>query len=288
MRSIASRCGADRRRVDVGPQRGEPLLVELRARAEIVECPREHDDADVDPLAALDARHDAIHGVGERTTVAHGLSRLPRRMFAAPRAGRAGTQRRPRGRRRRATRRESRRRSPRAAPRVTRAASRASASTIDEAKGSSTCSPIAGNGVAFVPRRDARSRGGSRARRHGRSAIAGRARAAGSGSARCGRRSSRARRTTRRRRRDRRREPISAAGLNGSADGRKSTPRFRPALATSRSWISGSGSARPSTGSSSTSVNSGTAKPSARASSPATISAISAFRPCPAPRNFRT
>src|SRR6185503_3860461 len=44
------------------------------------------------------------------------------------------------------------------------------------------------------------------------------------------------------------------AGLYGSAEGRKSTPRFKPSLATSRSWISGSGSARPSAGSSSTSA----------------------------------
>ena len=35
-----------------------------------------------------------------------------------------------------------------------------------------------------------------------------------------------------------------AAGLKGSAPGRKSTPRLSPSLARSRSWISGSGSAR--------------------------------------------
>ena len=53
--------------IDVGPQRGEPLLVERRARTEVVERSREHDDAHVDPLAALDARDDAVHGVGERS-----------------------------------------------------------------------------------------------------------------------------------------------------------------------------------------------------------------------------
>ena len=39
-----------------------------------------------------------------------------------------------------------------------------------------------------------------------------------------------------------------AGGRNGSAPGRKSTPRFGPALASSRSWISASGSARPMRG----------------------------------------
>ena len=52
-----------------------------------------------------------------------------------------------------------------------------------------------------------------------------------------------------------------AAGLNGSAPGRKSTPRLRPPLASSRSWISGSGSARPIAGSSSTSDELGHGKP---------------------------
>src|SRR3954464_6864888 len=79
-----------------------------------------------------------------------------------------------------------------------------------------------------------------------------------------------------------------APGTNGSAAGRKSRPTLRPPLAAISSWISGSGSARPRSGSSSIRTISGTARPSARPSSPATSSATSARGPCPAPRNFRT
>src|SRR4051794_29033406 len=79
-----------------------------------------------------------------------------------------------------------------------------------------------------------------------------------------------------------------APGTNGSAAGRKSRPRLRPPLAAISSWISGSGSARPRSGSSSISTISGTSRPSARPTSPATSSATSARGPCPAPRNFRT
>ena len=62
--------------------------------------------------------------------------------------------------------------------------------------------------------------------------------------------------------------PGPAAGLNGSAPGRKSTPRLSPSLASRRSWISGSGSARPIVASSSSRTSSGTGNPSARASCP--------------------
>src|SRR3954453_22078458 len=79
-----------------------------------------------------------------------------------------------------------------------------------------------------------------------------------------------------------------APGTNGSAAGRKSRPRLRPPLPAINSWISGSGSARPRSGSSSISTISGTSRPSARPTSPATSSATSARGPCPAPRNFRT
>src|SRR4051812_29682980 len=79
-----------------------------------------------------------------------------------------------------------------------------------------------------------------------------------------------------------------APGTKGSAAGRKSRPTLRPPLAAINSWISGSGSARPRSGSSSISTISGTSRPSARPTSPATSSATSARGPCPAPRNFRT
>ena len=94
--------------------------------------------------------------------------------------------------------------------------------------------------------------------------------AAGSGSAACGRRSSRARRA-------RRRPPRSSA--SGAGPGRRAERqrageevdaevRARRSRA-ARSWISGSGSARPSVGIElDAATSSGTAKPSARASSP--------------------
>src|SRR6185369_18009276 len=62
----------------------------------------------------------------------------------------------------------------------------------------------------------------------------------------------------------------------------------RPALARIRSWISASGSVRASSGSSCTNTISGTGRPAARASSPATSSAISALHPWPAPLNLST
>ena len=65
-------------------------------------------------------------------------------------------------------------------------------------------------------------------------------------------------------------------------------PRLRPALAVTSSWTSSSGSRRPISGCTSTRARSGIAMPSARPSSPTTISATSAFGPCPAPVNFTT
>ncbi len=71
-----------------------------------------------------------------------------------------------------------------------------------------------------------------------------RARPAGWGCAGCGRRWSAARRARRRGRQLGGSSAGPAAGSKASEPGRKSRPRLRPALARSRSWISGSGSAR--------------------------------------------
>ena len=78
------------------------------------------------------------------------------------------------------------------------------------------------------------------------------------------------------------------AGANGSEPGRKSSPMFVPADRSSRSWISPSGSAFASVLSISTSTRSGTGSPRRRPSSPASTSAISALRPCPAPSSLTT
>jgi hypothetical protein len=80
----------------------------------------------------------------------------------------------------------------------------------------------------------------------------------------------------------------SARSVKGSEPGRKSMPRLGPGLAAISSWISGSGSACPSSGAMSTTTSSGTGSPIARASSPASTSATSAPRPWPAPVNFVT
>jgi hypothetical protein len=81
---------------------------------------------------------------------------------------------------------------------------------------------------------------------------------------------------------------VSAAGLNVIEPGRKSTPRFVPTLATSRSWISCSGSESAISRSRSTVTSSGTSSPSARPISPTSHSATSARGPWPAPRNLTT
>ena len=64
----------------------------------------------------------------------------------------------------------------------------------------------------------------------------------------------------------------SAAGLKVIEPGRKSTPRFEPTLATSRSWTSSSGSDSAICASRSTATRSGTSSPSARPISPASHS----------------
>ena len=79
----------------------------------------------------------------------------------------------------------------------------------------------------------------------------------------------------------------TAAGRTASEPGRKSRPRFRPALAPISSWISGSGSATPAPGRARRTRSRAPAG-RRRASSPTTISATSAFGPCPAPRNLTT
>ena len=53
--------------VELRPERPRPLLVEPRPRADEVERPAEDDDADVEPLAALDV---AARGAGSRTRTA--------------------------------------------------------------------------------------------------------------------------------------------------------------------------------------------------------------------------
>jgi hypothetical protein len=78
------------------------------------------------------------------------------------------------------------------------------------------------------------------------------------------------------------------AGVKSADPGRKSMPRFDPALARTSSCTSWSGSPRAITGSTSTRTSAGTGNPSRRASSPTTTSATSTLGPCPALRNFTT
>ncbi len=129
--------------------------------------------------------------------------------------------------------------------------------------------------------------GGTTGRRRGRSARCRRARPAGWGCATTGRRCGSGRRT-------RSASPANSGsgfqtgGSKPSAPGRKSMARLSPALALRRSWISSSGSRRPSWGSRSITFRSGVAKPRPRASSAQITSATSTRRPCPAPRNLTT
>ena len=278
MRSIASRCGRTASRSSVRPERRDARLVERGARSEEVERPAEDDDADVDALAALEPRHEPVDRIGEGATAAHGLARLPRRwsrrfeplqeifdvraavVAVEPLVGK-GVRHVRRGPSRSA-RRE---------PLVGR--------RIEPANGSSTCSRIAGNGRARAPGR-ARPRGGSRARRRGRSATAARAtqqvRVLG-GAVDV---------------RHERVEPDDVGGelggrraadrrVKGSDPGRKSTPRFRPALATSSPGSRGRARRGRARGRARRARARGRGSPSARASSPATTSATSAFRPLP-------
>ena len=154
-------------------------------------------------------------------------------------------------------RRDQRRRVGRVAP---AAASRASASAIEPGGGQQH---VVADRRERPPRRPPagrRCRGARTAPRRGRSATGSRASAAGSGCAACDRRSPPARRATRPP--PPAPGPAAAPGEYGSEPGRKSTPRFSPALARIRSWISGSGSARASSASTSTSTSSGTGSPS--------------------------
>ena len=78
-RAIASRSS-------VGSSAQQPRLVELDARLEEVACRARQDHADVDQLAALDARHDADDRVVVGVLSGHGWP--PRRTRAARSAGR--------------------------------------------------------------------------------------------------------------------------------------------------------------------------------------------------------
>ena len=146
---------------------------------------------------------------------------------------------------------------------------------------------IAANGRARAST-DRAARGGSRARRRGRSATAARASTSRFGF--CGVRStfvtSASNQTTSAAELGLGGGP--AAGRNGSAPAgsrrRGSGPRSRA----SRSWISGSGSARPIAGRARRARAPARAARARGPSSPATTSATSALGPWPAPRNFST
>ena len=97
---------------------------------QVVERPREEQDADVDPLAAVDPRHEPVDGVRERLTRGHGPPPRPRRTRAARRAGRAGSRRTRADSRPRASRPGSAAAISSSSGRVTSGASSASASAI--------------------------------------------------------------------------------------------------------------------------------------------------------------
>ena len=65
IRSIASRCERTVARSRSGATAASPRLVELDPRPEVAPRPAQQDHADVELLAALDARHDADHRVLE-------------------------------------------------------------------------------------------------------------------------------------------------------------------------------------------------------------------------------
>ena len=224
------------------------------------------DDADVDLLAALDARDDAQDRVGEGR-VSRGHRRSP-----------SGSER---GRARRSMRNEAK--SPRrdvglapshcagtraiASPTAAtaRLPRRSSASSIEPAAASRTCSASIGGGIGSCARQRQRPVGVLAKERRAvvdqpdllvpdeQVGVAVRAVDV----------------------RDERVEPDDVGGergvdracpgVYGSEPGRKSIPRFRPGLASISSWISGSGSAAASAGSTSTTTSSGTGSPSARA-----------------------
>ena len=242
-----SRCWPHRLGVEVGRERGQPALVELRARGQVAERAAEDDHARVDPLAALDPRHDADDRVGEGATALTGFLGLrdegARRLEPRPEVvdvDAAVVAVEPRVRDRCGDLLQQ----------LARHRWREPLVGLDDRAGVRQ-QHVLGDRLERPPRvlvRGRRRRGGSRARRRGRSATAGRASASRfvfwavrstfvtSASS----------------------QTIAAAssgdgagpagGRNGSAPGRKSTPRFGPALASSRSWISASGSARPIVG----------------------------------------
>ena len=253
MRAIACEVRRGPRRVELRRERGQARGVEVDARPEVVELPAEDDHARVDEFPALDARDDAEDRV-VRTGHAPAHSSASSTNRAAPRAGARGTRRT---------------RSRHASP-----SSHASGTAPTISSSSAARRPAAR--AARPPPRPSRRTGAARARRSARTAAAAcaaRLRRRGGSRARrrgrsarvavpeqhvrvpraCGRRSSRTRRT----RRCRPPAPASArarrADRTGASRGGSRAPRFSPALAVRRSWISGSGSARPITGSSSTS-----------------------------------
>ena len=245
------------------PARAPPVAARRAAGARRGSALRAvQDDADVQALAALDAGDDAQDRVlkGASAPGMLGLlGELPRRLQPAAQEGghvgaAAAAGRRPASRR--ARRRPRRRSRPRA-----RGASRASAALQR---------PGARRAGRGRRRGEGRARGGGQ--RVGavlaveRRAVVDQPRAPVPDEqvrdcAACDRRSSRARRARRRRRRGRGRWPRAPAAVNGSAPGRKSTPRLSPALAMTRSWISGSGSASASSGATSATHELGDGQP---------------------------
>ena len=287
MRSIASRCGRTVAGSRSGASAASAALVEVRARGEVVERPAEDDHADVDPLAALDARHDADDRVGEGVTALTGTLGLhdegarrlePRREIVDvdPAVGAVE----PRGRNRRGDLLEQLARHDRA-----RAARRPRRSSRRTAAARARRSPRT---AAARARRGRRRRGGSRARRRGRSATAGRA----SEQVRVLRRAVDVRHE-RVEPDDVGRELRRRVGPGRRAERQRARAGSRRRGSGPRSRAADPGSRRParrgrSRGRARRRASSGTAKPSARASSPATTSATSALRPWPAPRNLST
>ena len=288
MRSIALEVRPHRRR-GRGPARAPRARrssSSVRA-ARIVERPAEDDDADVDPLAALDARHEAVDRVGERATR---LTRSLRFRDERPR--------RLEPRRRRYSTYE-----PRSSP-SSHSSGTAAATSSSNSLGDLRREPLvrlgdrAGEREAGRARRSPRT-GAARARAPARRVVEVERRAVvdqpepavpeeqvrvlrGAVDVRHervepddrGRELGRGRRPGRRAERQRAREEVDA--------------EVEARARASRSWISGSGSARAERGVELDERELGTRKPSARASSPATTSATSAFGPWPAPRNLST
>ena len=244
------------RPVDARVESGQAQLVDLPRRVEETRLLAVEDDAHVDELLTVDARHGTQHDVLVRVVVGSVelTTRLPAATAGARRRRRGG----PAGRRR--TTRAARPGSPYRAPASSQpsgTSATTSVSTVVGERGREL--GVERRDLADRPRehvlgcvvrlrREAfggarlprSSRGGSRARHRGRSARAVRARPAGWGCASCGRR-------WRRRRRARaavRRSPrvTSTEVSKPNEPGRKSTPRLLPRLAVSRSCTSSSAS----------------------------------------------